>query len=428
MKRGVKDYWNVILRIGHHPGMDQTQEMRLFVLNAFITISFGLTILFVIIFTILGSYSSLQGLFVLPALTLILYCNYKRKYQLARFLVIYSLLLLVLLLALADRRTGTEYILIALGCCSVMVFERLVMIILSFLVAFSCYAFYVWFDASHPFTPDPSTPYILVQNSLMFLSGVAVVAQSFVFRSVIRKYAESLKSANDEIGAVNEELKASNEQLKVFSEDLDLLVREKSAQLQAYVDAINASTCSVILNLEGIFTTVNDPFVSISGYTREELLGKRYDIFNSGQYTERFLRKRDGVLLSGRVWSGELKYLRKDGSFFWIDCVVMPLKTDTGNVSAFLSVGIPITERKLNQQIKEKTRMLLEEIAYRTSHKIRGPLATMEGLTMLVRNKLVSADEFEMIAQKLALSNEDLKEATSELVRFVNDHQTEAYR
>ncbi len=423
MTPSLKSHWNSMIRIGHDPGMDQMQEMRLFTLNAFVFIASFLTVLFVVVFTLVGSYSALQGLSVLPVLLVIVYCNSRGKHRLAQFLVVYLLLFLVLALALADRRTGTEYILIALGCASVLLFERISMILGSFFVAFLCYAFYSWYDATHVFVPDPGTPYLVVQNSLMFLSGLAVVAQSLVFRSLIRRYADSLKVANNEIGAVNEELRASNEELLAFTENLDLMVREKSAQLQAYIDAVNVNIYSTISDLDGYFKDVNEQVVSTSGYSREELVGSHYSKLGSGNYPKSYFAERRELLMKGKSWRGEVEHRTKSGALLWFDIVIIPMYESDGGVKNFLTLGMPITERKLNEKIRNETSELLEKIAFRASHNIRGPMARIKGLSHLIERSLLNESEYQSVASKFAVCTEELNIATSELVNFVYDHQ-----
>lgn len=419
----VQKYWNRALNVGFRAGMDHEQQMRLFVVNAFMLISIILTVFFITVFVSLGSYSALQGSVLIPIFILVFYLNAKGKFGIARIIVTYGLTIMALMLSLADRRTGTEYTLIAIGCCSVILYSRLSAIMASFLFAFICYVIYVWIDTTLPFTPDPSVPYLLVQNCLMFLSALAVVAQSIAFRSLVGTYSNSLQEANKEIQTVNEELKSSNEELQSFLDNMDMLVRQKSAQLKAYMDAIDKTICAVTIDLKGNFTRLNEPFTQLSGYNQKDLSGIHYSILNTDQLSPEFLKSRDETLLSGECWSGELKFKGKDGNFFWIECVVMPLRNEDGKAVEFLALGIPITERKLATELKTKTQNLLEAIAFRTSHKIRGPLTTIDGLMNLLKRHLVSQEEYDSIVKKLSDSNDELKEATSELVRFVNNHQ-----
>ena len=102
-----------MLRVGFDQTMDPIQQMRLFAINAFVLICLAMTLTFVIVFVALGSYSALQGLTFIPFMMLIFYLNSKSRFQAANAIVTYGMIVLALLLALADRRTGTEYILIA---------------------------------------------------------------------------------------------------------------------------------------------------------------------------------------------------------------------------------------------------------------------------------------------------------------------------
>jgi hypothetical protein len=54
MKAAVKKYWMRLLNVGLLPDMDETQQMRLFVVNAFLSISLILTIAFIVTFVTLG--------------------------------------------------------------------------------------------------------------------------------------------------------------------------------------------------------------------------------------------------------------------------------------------------------------------------------------------------------------------------------------
>ena len=419
----LADYWNILLRIGYDPKMDYGQQMRLFALNTFLFISIVLTLLFVATFVLLGSYSALQGLSVIPVLTLILYLNSKRKLKLAGFLVIYALIALILILALLDRRTGTEYVLIALGCCSVVVFDKLINILIAFFTAFACYVFYAWYDATYPFVADPEVPYIIIQNSLMFLSGFGVIAQSLAFRALINRYADSLKLANGEIKSVNDALKYSNDQLLTFSENLDLLVKQKSAELQAYMDAINVNLYAATTDWHGNFIMVNDPLVGVTGYTTKELIGQNFLLLNSDQHGPSEIDRMFATVHAHKTWRGEVKCKRKNGAYLWVDMVIMPVKAQNQASPYLLILALSISERK---ELEEKNRQALSalaSVAFRTSHEIKGPLARIMGLTNILSKGFYNKDEMPYITTQLAYCSNELDMATHDLTVFVNEHQ-----
>jgi PAS domain S-box-containing protein len=419
----MKEQLNKLIHLGYHAGMDQSERARLVSINVFLLLSLVLTVLFVSVFLSLGSPSVLQALGYVPMLLLVLFLHSKFHFRVARVLVSYGFMLMVLTLALLERRSGTEYLLVALGCCSVVVFNKLSNVVASFLFAFLCYVAYQWYDMHEPFVPNPTVPYALAQNSIMFLSGFIVLAQSLVFRRLIRDYAEKLNIANRETQATNEELQSANEELTAFSENLDLMVRQKSAQLQAYIDAIDVSIYSVVTDLDGNFLKVNDQVITLSGYTREELIGHHYRILTSDDYSDAFFDERRRILMEGKTWRGEVEHRTKQGVLIWFDCIVIPIRDSDGTIKSFLTLGLSITERKMHDKLQEDTVTLLESIAFRASHGIRGPLARINGLSYLVKRNVVDQTEFELIAEKLITCSQELNAATSELVTYVSDHQ-----
>lgn len=350
--------------------------------------------------------------------------NHMGKINLARNSLMLGILPILTILAISDRRTGTEFTIIAVGCCSVMIYDRLIHVLLCFTYSFACYLTYFIFDSTHAFVPDLNTPYSLIQNALMFLSGFIVVSQSLVFKSMIRNYADQLKMANDEVHSKNKALEASNDQLVTFSYQLDKLVHTKSEQLKDYTNAIDQYTCSAVISNDAMFLKVNKVFADHSGYSMEELKNSNdISIIFPNNSKERLLAEFKYLANLGKPWGGELKIKNKVSGYSWTDCVFIPVKNQEGVVIEYLYIGFLITERKQHQQLREKTLKLLEMIAYRTSHQIRGPVANIEGLANLIRNGLILQEEYPKAIEMLITANEGLRDATTDLVRFVNDHQ-----
>lgn len=419
----MNEYVKNIIHLGQHARMDHAEKARLVTINIFLLISLVLTVLFVLGFLLAGSLSVVKALVYVPLILLIFFLHAKGHLVTARFFVSYGFMLIVLAVALMERRAGTEYLLMGLGCCSAVVFNRLSSVVVAFLFATTCYIGYQWYDSHTPFIPNPTVPYDIARNAIMILSAFIVLAQSLVFRQLINDYADQLSQANHDTLAMNEELQAANEELTAFSENLDLLVRQKSAQLQAYVDAINVSIYSTVSDLEGKFISINEKVVSLSGYSSEELIGQHYSILASGNHPDEFFTARREKLMTGKTWRGDVEHKTKQGTLVWFDCILIPIRDSDGVIRSFLTLGLPITERKLHDQLQEETLTLLESIAFRASHGIRGPLARINGLSNLVRQRIVEQHEFELIAEKMIICSQELNAATSELVAYVSNHQ-----
>ena len=418
----ISIYWNSILSIGDLDTLGYKERIRLKTLNGFSFITLLFVGVFIISFVAVGSYTSLQALPIALVMLGVQWLNSRNHFETAKVFMVFFLTLVILIMALADRRTGTEYVLIAVACSSILIFDDLVKIFLGFTLALSCFAFYTWYDAVYLFIPDPTVPYQYMKGSVVLVSGCAVAAQLLVFRSLINRYANDIQLANSKVVAANEELRVNNEELQSLTGQLDWIVKQKSQELQSYLDAINVHVYSAVTDTQGIILKVNEPLTAVTGFTQEELIGKNFSLFSADHNSLRSFKDLFVSLANGRTWRGEVKNKRKDGSCFWIDMVVIPLKNDKGAVNYFLTLALPITERKEAEAQKEKTSRMLENIAFRASHKVRGPLARIQGLMNLLDQGHVQLNEISTITSFLKTSVNEMDSATRELTRFVNTH------
>ena len=90
----------------------------------------------------------------------------------------------------------------------------------------------------------------------------------------------------------------------------------------------------------------NDKFCKLSGYTREELMGQHHRIFKSGEHPPEFYQNLAETITEGRIYQGEIKNRAKDGSYFWLDMIIVPFSDKTGKPYEFVSISSDITEKK----------------------------------------------------------------------------------
>src|SRR6478609_6619576 len=92
--------WKRLLNIGSVPMMDHLQLMRLHVVNGLVFIGAGATLLYVAIFTLIGTQGALEGLAVMPVLAVVIFLNYQRHHVAARMVTIHVTQFIVFILAL----------------------------------------------------------------------------------------------------------------------------------------------------------------------------------------------------------------------------------------------------------------------------------------------------------------------------------------
>ncbi|WP_078549466.1 sensor domain-containing protein [Litchfieldia alkalitelluris] len=91
---------------------------------------------------------------------------------------------------------------------------------------------------------------------------------------------------------------------------------------------------------------MNENFCKVSQYGKEELIGAKHNIINSGFHTKGFFREIWQTIKSGKVWKGELKNKKKDGTFYWVDTMIIPMLDDQNKPVQYVSFRNDITEKK----------------------------------------------------------------------------------
>ncbi|MCB1644981.1 MAG: EAL domain-containing protein [Pseudomonadales bacterium] len=101
-------------------------------------------------------------------------------------------------------------------------------------------------------------------------------------------------------------------------------------------------------NVRGEITYVNDQFVNISGYSRDELLGENHRLVNSGAHDRAFFKKLWQTIARGDTWHGEIRNQKKNGDYYWVDASIVPITDSSGRVEKYISIRTDITEEKNN--------------------------------------------------------------------------------
>ena len=134
-----------------------------------------------------------------------------------------------------------------------------------------------------------------------------------------------------------------------------------------------------ITDIQGRFEYVNPAFERISGYSEDEVLGKRTSLLKSGVHDDAFYQHLWGTILAGEIWQGELINKSKDGERYVIEQTIAPIHNHTGSIEWFVAVNRDITDRKRRERQLKRERERLEEFASTVTHDLRTPLSLAIG-------------------------------------------------
>lgn len=115
----------------------------------------------------------------------------------------------------------------------------------------------------------------------------------------------------------------------------------------------------VVSDRNTIISDVNPAYEDLTGYTRDELVGKRTNIIKSGLTPPEVFRRMWGELEAHGKWVGEIINRRKDGSLWYSYLSITRVLDDAGEIAAYVGIARDITQRK---KMEEQLRQNLSEI------------------------------------------------------------------
>jgi PAS domain S-box-containing protein len=160
--------------------------------------------------------------------------------------------------------------------------------------------------------------------------------------------------------------KAAEAEVESFRKDLGpfVVAAETTRMAMLFTDAKEASNPIIF---------VNDAFLDLTGYTREEVLGQSFN-FLMARGTDPDSLARVKAAFAGRsVGGSEISYRRKDGSLFWSAIFISPVWDKSGDVVQHFSSFVDLTDHKQEQAT---SRMLIDEL----NHRVKNTLATVQSI------------------------------------------------
>ncbi|MCX8087019.1 MAG: EAL domain-containing protein [Rhodocyclaceae bacterium] len=162
------------------------------------------------------------------------------------------------------------------------------------------------------------------------------------------------------------------------------LLRQSKQQLQLAAGVFkHAQEGIIITDAAANIVDVNDTFLGLTGYRREEVLGKNPRFLSSGRQDKAFYREMWATLLDKGFWRGEMWNRRKDGSFYVQQTSISAVRAESGEITHYIGLSSDISELKESQQMLERMayfdaltglpnrRMLTDRLQQAMAHTLR---------------------------------------------------------
>ena len=141
----------------------------------------------------------------------------------------------------------------------------------------------------------------------------------------------------------------------------ELELNDTLETLEYYKNAVDNSGIVSKTDENGIINYVNDKFCEVSGYSAEELLGKKHNIVNSGYHSKEFFNEMWQTISNGKIWKGVFRNKSKNGNIYWVDSTIVPFFKN-GKIFSYISIRFDITEKMVIHQKVEEQKKFYETI------------------------------------------------------------------
>ncbi len=171
------------------------------------------------------------------------------------------------------------------------------------------------------------------------------------------------------------------------------LLQEKDLLLQQYKHIVDLSANIVITDKRGVITYVNDRFCILSGYAKEELIGKTHKVMRHPDMPSAFYKELWAQISDKKVWQGIIKNRHKNGTPFYGDTTIAPILNTEGQIQEYIAIKIDITDL-ISSQKKLQQDIITDRLTNLPNRiKLQDDFRSLDNYTMM----LIDIDRFKEI-------------------------------
>ena len=232
---------------------------------------------------------------------------------------------------------------------------------------------------------------------------------------ILTKYLEDRKNTTEEKILTNKILTSITFLLITFISIYFYRIKLSDIDKEKEIKQINSELDKIALfyktDPKGDITHISSALLKLSGYSREEVIGKNHNIFKYRNIDpSTYAKLWRTISKEKKTWQGELQNKRKDGNSYWIELTIQPELDENGKITAYSAHSIDISNTKKLETEKIKTQ---EALAFKSkflsnmSHEIRTPINGIIGLIHVIQRTNLDEKQKDIIT-KVASSSEIL--------------------
>ncbi len=197
----------------------------------------------------------------------------------------------------------------------------------------------------------------------------------------------------------------------------EFLLKQQQDELTKYKEILDSNNIVIKTDVHLNITYVNELFCQISGFQKDELIGKELKSLKFPDVASEVYTNLYAKVLNHKPWQGKLKNLKKDGTFYNTDAYVIPTLDETGEMNGAISIQKDITE-ELNKKreiqlalMKDKSDIYIKskEGSLEQNSIINELKYKLETTQLELEHAIKNIDKYIYSNEKYRLENKNLK-------------------
>lgn len=200
----------------------------------------------------------------------------------------------------------------------------------------------------------------LLSKSCMGLTVEEDISKSkeHIQRVIDIGYIENIEKkciGKDKISYVNTSIALMPDKKRLLINLSDITkLKEAQSKITHYLELMDENVISSSTNLDGVIIDVSVAFCKISGYSKDEVIGKKHSIFKHPSMPQKIYNELWNTITNDKVWNGELKNRKKDGTEYWAYLTIIPDYNEQKQRIGYTAIRENITDKKKIEEISIK--------------------------------------------------------------------------
>ncbi|MBI5809367.1 MAG: PAS domain S-box protein [Ignavibacteriales bacterium] len=182
-------------------------------------------------------------------------------------------------------------------------------------------------------------------------------------------------------------------------------IKKTETELRKFFTAVEQNSSDIMItDVDANIEYVNPRFTELTGYTKEEVIGRNPRFLKSGNKSKEEYEQMWNILTSGKSWHGEFLNKKKNGELYWESAIISPIVNEKGIITNYIAIKDDITNQKkmIDELIKAKEKAeemnrVKANFFANMSHELRTPFVGILGFAEILAETVTDPEALSMV-------------------------------